>query len=234
MVAGMFAKWKAELSICPLFAGIAPEELQIMLACLNPEVRRYQKNELVTVEGEKFLGVGVVLAGRAIVTKESVAGNRVILSTLQPGDLFGEMVAFSGRKGWPATILAQQNAAVFFLAPEKIIGNCPRQCGSHRRLITNMLRIVSQKALNLNRKVEHLTIKTLRGKIAVFLLEQAKEAGAMTFMLPFNRNEMAEFLNVARPSLSREMGRMKAEGLIDFHGASVKILDAEALKRMAE
>ena len=81
----MFAKWKAELSICPLFAGIAPEELQIMLACLNPEVRRYQKNELVTVEGEKFLGVGVVLAGRAIVTKESVAGNRVILSSLQPG-----------------------------------------------------------------------------------------------------------------------------------------------------
>ena len=230
----MFAQWKAELSICPLFAGIDPAELQIMLACLNPEVRRFRRNELVTVEGERFLGVGVVLAGRAIVTKESVAGNRVILATLQPGDLFGEMVAFSGRKGWPATIQVQQEAAVFFLPPDKIIGTCPRQCPGHRRLITNMLRIISEKALQLNRKVEHLTIKTLRGKIAVFLLEQAKEAGAKTFMLPFNRNEMADFLNVARPSLSREMGRMKAEGLIDFHGASVKIIDVEALKGMAE
>ncbi|NLC52724.1 MAG: Crp/Fnr family transcriptional regulator [Firmicutes bacterium] len=230
----MFTKWNEQLAICPLFAGIDPAELQVMLACLNPEVRHYRKNELVTVEGEKFLGVGVVLAGRAIVTKESVAGNRVILSTLQPGDLFGEMVAFSGRKGWPATIQAQQAAAIFFLAPEKIIGSCPRQCVSHRHLIMNMLRIVSEKALNLNRKVEHLTIKTLRGKIAAFLLEQAKEAGAMTFMLPFNRNELAEYLNVARPSLSREMGRMKAEGLIDFHGVSVKIIDVEALKQAAE
>lgn len=230
----MFTKWQAELAVCPLFAGIEPEELQSMLACLNPEVRRFRRNELVTVEGEKFLGVGVVLAGWAIVTKESVAGNRVILSTLQAGDLFGEMVAFSGRKGWPATIQAQQDAAVFFLSPEKIIGSCPRQCLGHRRLIINMLRIISEKALYLNRKVEQLTIKTLRGKIAVFLLEQAKEAGATTFMLPFNRNEMAEFLNVARPSLSREMGRMKAEGVIDFHGASMKIIDVEALKRMAE
>lgn len=230
----MFTKWQAVLAHCPLFAGIDPAELQIMLGCLNPEVRRYRKHELVTVEGERFLGVGVVLAGRASVTKESVAGNRVILSTLQPGDLFGEMVAFSGRKGWPATILAQQEATVFFLPPAKIVGNCPRQCPSHRRLILNMLRIISEKALQLNRKVEHLTIKTLRGKIAVFLLEKAKEAGTTTFMLPFNRNELAEYLNVARPSLSRELGRLKAEGVIDFHGASVKIIDAEALKRMAE
>ncbi|HHT48584.1 MAG TPA: Crp/Fnr family transcriptional regulator [Firmicutes bacterium] len=230
----MFVKWKEQLTHCPLFTGIEPDELRIMLACLQPVVRRYRKNEYVTRAGEKFLGVGVVLVGQAIVTKENVAGNRVIISSIHAGDLFAEMAAFSGLKVWPATVIAQQETEVFFLPPEKIVGNCARQCPSHRRLITNMLRIVSEKAMSLNRKVEQLSIKSLRGKIATFLLEQAKQAGATTFMLPFNRNEMADFLNVARPSLSREMGKMKAEGLIDFHGASVKISDVQALKRMVE
>lgn len=234
MVMMMFRKWHGQLASCPLFAGINPEELQIMLACLNPVVRSYRKNECLTVAGEKFLGVGVVLEGRAIVTKENAAGNRVIISTLQAGDVFGEMVAFSREKVWPATVFAQQNSEVFFLPPEKIVGNCPRQCLSHRLLITNMLRILSEKALMLKRKVEYLSIKSLRGKIATVLLEQAKKVGAATFMLPYNRNEMADFLNVARPSLSRELGKMKAEGLIDFHGASVKIIDAEALRQTAE
>ena len=233
VVTVMFRKWQEQLATCPLFTGINQEELGTMLACINPVVRSYRKNECLTVAGENFLGVGVVFAGRAIVTKENAAGNRVIISTLQDGDLFGEMVAFSEKKVWPATVLAQQNSEVFFLPPEKIVGNCPRQCLSHRLLITNMLRIVSEKALILSRKVEYLTIKSLRGKIATFLLEQAKKMGAVTFMLPFNRNELADFLNVARPSLSRELGKMKAEGLIDFHGASVKIMDVEALRRTA-
>jgi CRP-like cAMP-binding protein len=95
-----------------------------------------------------------------------------------------------------------------------------------------MLGIVSDKALLLNRKVEYLTLKSLREKIAAYLLEQSKKTGTTTFMLPFTRHELADYLNVARPSLSRELGRMKAEGLIDFHGASVKITAVEALKRM--
>lgn len=230
----MLGKYKTELATCPLFAGIEPEAVQSMLACFNPVVRTYKKNEYLTVAGENFTGVGVILAGRAMVTKENAAGNRVILNTLQAGDVFGEMVAFTKEKVWPATVLAQQRTEAFFLPSEKIVGSCPRQCRSHRLLITNMLRILSEKALMLNKKVEYLTIKSLRGKIAVFLLEQAKKAKAATFMLPFNRNEWAEFFNVARPSLSRELGKMKAEGLIDYHGASVKIIDEEALRRAAE
>jgi CRP-like cAMP-binding protein len=215
-----------------LFAGIDAAELNLMLGCLNPAVGSYRKNEYLTVAGEKMTGVGIVLAGQAIVTKENAAGNRGILAPLYAGDLFGEMVAFSGQKSWPATIIAQQDCQVIFLASEKIVGNCRQQCQSHRLLIINMLGIVSDKALLLNRKVEYLTLKSLREKIAAYLLEQSKKTGTTTFMLPFTRHELADYLNVARPSLSRELGRMKAEGLIDFHGASVKITAVEALKRM--
>jgi CRP-like cAMP-binding protein len=96
-----------------------------------------------------------------------------------------------------------------------------------------MLRIVSDRALFLNKKLEYLSIKNMRGKICAFLLEQYNRCGTTTFLLPLKRNEMADYLNVARPSLSREMGRMKEEGLIDFHKASMKLKDLEALRRMA-
>jgi CRP-like cAMP-binding protein len=226
--------WQKPLSICPLFQGIEPEQRQVMMDCLNPRFRSYKRTEVITLAGEAFKGVGVVLSGQVAVTKENTAGDRVIMALLDPGEMFGEMAAFAGNGVWPATVVAHDGCTVVFLPPEKIIGNCPRQCSSHRLLILNMLRVVSDKALMLNKKVEYLSMKSLRGKISAFLLEQATKVGQTMFMLPIDRNTLADFLNVSRPSLSREMGRMREEGVIDFHRASVRILDLEKLKQMAE
>lgn len=226
--------WQKSLSICPLFQGIEPEQREAMVDCMNPRFRSYKKNEVITLAGEVFEGVGVVLSGQVAVTKENVAGDRVIMVLLDSGEMFGEMAAFAGSGVWPATVVAQEECTVVFLPPEKIIGNCPRQCSSHRMLILNMLRVVSDKALMLNKKVEYLSMKSLRGKISAFLLEQAKRVERTMFMMPIDRNTMADFLNVSRPSLSREMGRMRDEGIIDFHRASVRILNLEKLKKMAE
>ena len=95
----------------------------------------------------------------------------------------------------------------------------------------NMLSVVSEKAINLNRKVEYLAMKSLRAKLSRFLLEQYKKAGKTMFVMPLNRSELSDFLNVSRPSLSREMCRMRDEGIIDFYRSSVQILDEEALKK---
>lgn len=205
-----------------------------MLQCLNPALRKYQKNEYLSVQGDDFYGLGVLLAGQAMVVKDNAAGQRTIMTVLGEGDIFGETAAFSGEKKWPASVIAQKDCQAFFLSPEKITGNCQRQCPSHRQLITNMLRIVSDRALALNKKVEYLSIKSMRGKIGAFLFEQYQKQGSTTFMLPLKRSEMAEFLNVARPSLSREMCRMREEGIIDFHRASIKIKNLGALKSTIE
>ena len=230
----IFTKWESSLAACQLFAGIDSEELKIMLECLNPAVRSFKKDEYLSVQGDDLYGLGVLLEGEAMVAKENAAGERVILAVLGPGDLFGETAAFSGAGKWPASVIAQGDCKAFFLPPEKITGNCQKQCPSHRRLITNMLRIVSDKALALNKKVEYLTIKSMRGKISAFLLEQYEKQGSATFLLPLKRNEMAEFLNVTRPSLSREMCRMRDEGIIDFHQSTIKIKDLEALRDSIE
>ncbi|HHV71130.1 MAG TPA: Crp/Fnr family transcriptional regulator [Clostridia bacterium] len=230
----MKEKWLKKISSCVLFKNINEEQLDSMLSCLDPDVREYKKNEYITLAGEKYKGVGVVLSGEVVITKENASGNRVIMEILGPGGMFGEMIAFAGGNLWPATVIAQKECRVMFLPPDKIVGSCGNSCASHQQLIRNMLKIISQKALMLNRKVEYLSIRTMRGKISNFLLEQYKKNKKTTFMLPLKRNELAEFLNVSRPSLSREMCRMRDEGIIDFHRSSIQIKDLDALKEMVD
>ncbi|MCR4429747.1 MAG: Crp/Fnr family transcriptional regulator [Tepidanaerobacteraceae bacterium] len=223
----------AESLNSPLFAGISGEERVSLLNCLNPKIASYKKNDYIIIAGDKFDSVGILLEGEATVVKENAAGNRTMMTLLKPGDIFGEIVAFSKQSVWPATVQAQEACMAMFLAREKIVGECKKVCPWHNMLIQNMLRILSDKALMLNRKVEYMTIVGIREKICTFLLEQYKKAGKTTFMLPMNRKEMAEFLNVSRPSLSREMCRMRDDGIIDFHMATVKILDPDGLKKNA-
>lgn len=217
-----------------LFNNIETDDLRAMLACLKPKIGKFQKNDLIAVAGEKFENMGIMLSGEAAVIKENAAGNRMMMAILQPGDLFGEVVVFSHKSVWPATIIVQKSCHAMFLSREKILGQCKNVCSWHRTIIENMLKLISDKTLMLNKQVEYLSMKSMREKISSFLIEQYEKAGDTTFILPMMRNELADFLNVSRPSMSREMGRMRDEGIIDFHRSSIRVKDIAALKQMAE
>jgi len=219
---------------CMLFNDIDKHELSEMLVCLNFRVRSCKRNDIVNMAGDHFEGVGVVVDGQAAVVKESASGEKIILTILRPGELFGEMAAFTGSRTWPATVIAQTDCTVMYVPAEKLVGQCANSCMGHRKLIMNMLGILAKKAMTLNRQLEYLSIRSIRGRIANYLLEQQKRSGTSTFMLPLNRNELAGFLNVTRPSLSREMCRMRDEGMLDFHRSSVRILDMDALMAAAQ
>ncbi len=230
----MYEKWIDTISASALFSGIAKEDLKFMINCIKPRMEKFSKNDYIVFTGERFEGVGVLLSGAATVLKENAAGERIIMTLLEPGDIFGEIAVFSSLISWPSTVQAQEDSVVIFVSGDKIVGSCQNACIGHKKLILNMLGIVSEKALNLNKKVEYLTIKSMRGKLSAFLLEQYKKTGKSTFMLPMNRNELAEFLNVSRPSMSREMSRMKEEGTIDYYLSSIQIKDMESLKNMVD
>jgi len=205
-----------------------------MLACLKPKISKFNKEDLLAVAGEKFENMGIMLSGEAVVSKENAAGKRTMLAILKPGDLFGEVVVFSHKSVWPATIVAQKPSLAMFLSRRKILGQCENICSRHSTIIENMLKLISDKTLMLNKQVEYLSMKSMRGKISSFLIEQSEKAGAARFVLPLTRHELADFLNVSRPSMSREMGRMRDEGVIDFHKSSFYIKDLAALRQMAE
>ena len=118
-----------------------------------------------------------------------------------------------------------------FMTPDRIVGSCPNMCVGHRTMIRNMLGIVSEKAVEQSCNIRYLAMKSIREKVCAYLLDQYAQATQIAFALPFNRDELAEYLSVSRPSLSRELGHMRAEGLIDFHRSEFVIRNEAALRQ---
>ena len=224
----------AALLQSPLFQGIDRDNVDDLLSCLSPQVQSFEKDEYIARAGEDFRGVGIVVSGSVAISRESSAGNRVFLDILWPGEMFGEMAAYAGKKQWPATVQARQPAEVYFISPDRINGQCGRACLWHRLLIKNMLEVLSRKGRMLVKRVDYLLIRGMREKLSSYLLEQIRNSGRHSFMLPLNRNQLAEYLNVSRPSMCRELGRMRDEGIIEFHRSAVRILDLERLQSMTE
>ena len=116
----MYQKWFSVLSKMDLFQGIDATELNGMLQCLKPRVYEFKKDEYIAIAGETFEGVGILLNGSAVIVKENAAGHRVMMEILHPGDMFGEMAAFSGNDKWPASVHAQEPGTIIYLPPGKI------------------------------------------------------------------------------------------------------------------
>jgi len=216
-----------------LFQGVATPDLRAMLECLEPKLVAYRKNDFIAISGERFESIGIIVSGKVAVVKENAAGDRIVIDILEPGALCGAEIVFTTDAVWPNSVVAQETGEVLFISKRKILGQCYKVCLRHRLIIENMLKIVSEKVMLLNKRVEYLTIKSMRGRIAAFLLEEYGRTGRTIIDLTLNRNEMAEFLHVSRPSMSRELGRMKKEGIIDFYLSTIRIKDLDALKGMA-
>jgi CRP-like cAMP-binding protein len=229
----MIDEWVKSLAICPLFDNIATNELDSLIECFSPRSVSYRKGEYVCLEGDRQEEVGILLNGRLSICRETISGNKTVLTVLDSGDMFGEIAAFSGRQAWPASVLALENSDVVFIPIRNFSVSCAKSCESHSHFIRNMLGIISRKAIVLNRKVEYLTIKGMREKISRYILEQYRLKGNATFVMDMNRSELADFLNVSRPSMSRELGRMRDEGLIEFYRASVRILKLDELEKFS-
>jgi CRP-like cAMP-binding protein len=230
----MLKKYYKTLEKNPLFDGIDDYGIDQLLGCLQPKVKNYEKNQFIAFAGDEFTSIGVILEGQVTVIKENATGNKVMISLLDPGDMFGEMIAFSNFTKWPATVQATKNSAIMFMEKSAIVGECPKMCSWHKSLIQNMLKIVSNRALMLNKKVEYLSIKSMRGKLSTFFVEEHKKSKGNVLNLTMNRNELADFLNVSRPSMSREMAKLKDEGIIDYKKNQIEIKDLESLMEMTE
>lgn len=227
-------KWIEVIKKTDLFRDIEPTDIPHLLKCFNCRVNEYKKDEYIAIEGDKFTGVGLLLQGNVAITKEDFNGNQNIITILKTGDTFGEVIAFTDNAKWPSSVLAQSDCHIMFFNPERVLGMCNSACLFHKTLVKNMLRIISTKAQILNKKVEYLTMKTIRGKLCKYILDHYKKSKNLTVNLPLNRNDLANFLNVTRPSLSRELCNMRDDGIIDFHKETIKIINLELLVNSME
>lgn len=213
-----------------LFNGIDNKSLSIMLDCLKPKIRRYKQREIIVAYGQPFQGIGIIASGKVALTKEMYSGNRIMMGILDAGDIFGETVAFSDHRVWPMTVIAHEDCILLFLPPDKITETCSNICASHNTLIMNMLQILSNRASMLDKKIEHISAKNIRSKISSYLLEIYRLTAGGTFTIPMKRHELADYLSIPRPSLSREMGLMRDAGIIEFNGSLITINNVLSLE----
>lgn len=200
----------------PLFSGIAPEDLKALLGCITYRVASVKKGEIISFEEEQIKQIGILLSGSVDVIKEDIWGNKTLLLRLGRDEMFGETFACGEDNISVVTFLASENAEILFLPFYRVMHNCTMACVFHHRLIENMVKILAQKNRDYMRKIEIVSKRTIREKILTYLSVQAQVQGSRYVELPLGRVELAEYLCVDRSALTRELAKMKQEGLIDF------------------
>lgn len=213
----------------PLFFQIEEAFLSHTLHCLNVQVKQYPSNDYIFFQEDIVDYVGIVLQGEIELLKETYSGNRHIIAILQPSDLFGEGIVCTKARRSPVTVRTKVDSTILCIPYQNIITTCDSSCSFHHQLIYNMMTILGEKNYILNHKIDLLMHKGMKEKIATYLLTIAKQKESKEFTIPLNRNDMAEYLNVSRPSMSRELSRMKKDGLIDYHKNKFIILDKKGL-----
>ena len=218
----------SKLKESPLFSGMSESDIENCLKCSRAEVVAYEKEEMIFCQRDIPRKLLVLLEGTVVVYDDFSTGKRSIVATFdQPGEVFGEVFLFLNQKTYDHYAQAAAPSKILQMPKNFLYHTCGENCGYHARLISNMLSILARKAYFLNQKLQILSCATLRQKIAGVLLQNCSADGRVS--LSMNREELADFLNAARPSLSRELMKMQEDGLLKVKKKEIFITDFERL-----
>lgn len=206
-----------DVTTAEIFHGISEEEVKGMLDCLSAIRRCYKKEEYIYRMGEQITTVGLVVRGSVQIVKEDYWGNRRILSVAGAGELFGESYACLPGEPLMVSVVTAEPAEVLFLDVKRVLTTCSSACAFHSRLVYNLLAVLAGKNLVLTRKIDHMGQKSIREKARSYLSYYAGKMGSQTFEIPFNRQQLADYLAVDRSGLSVELSKMQKEGILSYH-----------------
>lgn len=210
-----------------LFQGAAEEEIGQMLRCLDAEERFFEKGAVICRAGEPAKWMGIILSGSVNIENDDIWGNRSILDHVGPGQVFAETYACLPEEPMMVNVAAAEDTWVLLLRTQRLFQPGREVCGHQARLIRNLLSVSAQKNLVLSRRIFHTSSKTIRGRLLSYLSFQARRQGGKQITIPFNRQQLADYLGVDRSALSKEMGKMRDEGLIAFERNYFKLMGEE-------
>ncbi len=199
-----------------LFAGVGDDEISAMLSCLGARLYNYKKGEYVLRQGEHLSDIIVLVEGNLHIQKDDYWGNRSILGQVAVGEMFGEAYVAPESGALLNDVVATENSTVIFFDVRKIITTCSSGCRFHYMIVQNMFFAISDKNRKLVQKLGHMSKRTTREKLISYLSEESKKQNSSNFTIPFNRQQLADFLSVDRSAMSNELCKMRDEGLIEF------------------
>lgn len=200
-----------------LFSGISETELAAMLSCLETREECFPKDTFLLRTGDTAESIGLVLSGSVLVVQEDIWGNRNILSKAGPGQTFAAAYACAPGSLLNVSVLAETPVTAMFLNVKRVLNVCPSACEHHSRIIRNLLGELAEKNLRFGEKLTHMGQRTTRAKLMSYFSAEAQRLGSYEFDIPFSRQQLADYLAVERSGLSLELGKMRSEGLLDFH-----------------
>jgi len=222
------------LSNCSLFKGIKSEEILTIITCMKARILQYRSGDIIVSADNKLNDICIVLDGNVEISKDNINGNKIIMNKFYKGDVFGEIIALSNVANSYITITAIVPSTILLLQTRIVKTTCQNSCNAHNLLISNIIEELANKAMFLNLKILYLSIKSMRAKLCTFLYNTYLKSNTSKFSIKFNRNELADFLNVSRPSMSRELGRLRDENILSFTGYQFELLDIEKITEYVE
>lgn len=208
----------------PLFKGVSAQDLPNLLNCLSYHIKQFHKGEFIYMAGQKITSIGVVLLGSVQIIKEDAMGNRMILAHVREGNMFAEVFSCAKVSEIAVSVAATEDSTILFLNYHKLTTTCPSSCVFHSKIIENMLQIIANKNILLNQKIDCISKRTTREKILAFLSNESLKASNSEFKIPFNRQELADYLCVDRSAMSNELCKLRDEGVLSFERSHFKLL----------
>lgn len=199
-----------------LFQGVQEAEIKSMLHCLGGTQTVFEKGEFLCEVGDILNQVGIVLEGSVQVLRDDFWGNRSIIAQVEAGEIFGEAYACLRTEPISVSVLSVEKTKVLYLDVKRILTTCSSACEFHSRLIQNFLMVLAKKNLMLTQKMQHMSQRTTREKLLSYLSEQSEKQHSRSFVIPLNRQELADYLAVERSAMSNVLCKLRDEGILEF------------------
>ena len=217
-------KWIEVMRQSSLFLGVSREETASMIKCLDVRFETVDKGQYILRDGDIVERIGMVIEGEVSIEQEDYWGNRHIITHAFMGDVFAEAYACSNDKVCNVSVVAVKKGVIAYLDTHRVITVCSENCQFHSRLIRNLMYMLANRCIKMNEKITHMSKRTTRDKILSYLSAQVNVNNSNEFDIPFNRQQLADYLSVDRSAMSAELGRMQNEGLIEYKKNHFRLL----------
>ena len=217
-------KYISVLKKSSVFFNISDKEIEVLIGCMQPAVRRYKKGEYIFRHGDSTKNITILLEGSIHIQKDDYWGNRSIINIIEAGDMFAESYALSENSIMLNDAVAVENCTVAFFDTKHMLTSCASSCSFHNKIIQNLFVALAGKNIKLVQKLGHISRRSTREKLISYLSDQAQLSHSGSFSIPFNRQQLADFLSVDRSAMSNELCKMRDEGLLTFHKNSFTLL----------
>lgn len=215
------------LTRCPMFEGIAADELPALLLCLKAREKEYQRGETVIEPGSSITELGLVLSGSVQVWQTDYWGHQTLIHRLERTDVFAESFAIA-RQRIPLGVTAAEPSRILFLSADTLIRPCGSGCSSHNILNANCARMLAQKNISLTDNIRHLSKRSIHNKLISYLSDLAARQGSDRVVPPLSRQELADFLCVDRSAMTRSLYQMQDDGILSIEGRMIRLNGAHS------